>query len=225
MSTKPVHANPATDATEEAKPWGLPEFNARSMPTVDDLESMVLSARQQAVIEGRAEGYTKGYKEGYAQGSAAGTQAGTQKAYEEHAPELQRQVERFVALIECLSSPLAQLDEQVEAALLEMAIAAAHAVLRIRLQRDDALLMQVVREALSAAGQQGTALELRVSPEDCERIESALGAMETSKPRIQVDAELAGGDVRVHAESLRIDASLAARLETFVKNASGSKSP
>jgi flagellar assembly protein FliH len=214
MHGKSSYANLIDPALADlATVWGAPEINANPLPTVEDLEAMVMAAREQAMIEGRAEGYTKGYKEGHAEG----INLGTQKAYQEHGSDLNRQIERFVALIESLSSPLAQLDEQVETALLEMAIAAAHAVLKVHLQKDDALLSAVIRESMLAAGQQSTALELRVSADDLERVETHMRDLDQTKIRLVVDSELVGGDMRVQAESLRIDGSLLARLQQFAQ--------
>lgn len=177
------------DAASSAVPWGVPRFDAGAAPkTVDQLEAVVRAAREEGYAEGRAQGY--------ADGSA----------------EAERLAERFAALIESLSQPLAQLDDEVESALAALACAVAHAALGVELERDPELFGRILREALSAAAGESRILELRVHASDVERAGAALANLGGIAPRLIADAALEPGDVRVHTDSLRIDATLGTRL-------------
>lgn len=175
-------------AAQRAVPWGAPRFGAGGPQTVEQLEAVARAAREEGYAEGRAQGYADGRG------------------------EAERLAERFAALIESLSQPLAQLDEDVEAALADLACAIARAACRSVLERDDELYATLVREALAAAAGESRALELRVHPDDLGRAAAALEAIDGARPKLAGDSQLAPGDVRVHADSLRVDATLDTRL-------------
>lgn len=180
----------AVDADElsNATAWVPRELTGSRAPTVEQLDDMVTAARDEGFAEGRALGYSDGM---------AGAQA---------------EIQRLRVICHSLQRPLAELEDDVRDQLLALAVAIARAISRVQLAWDTQALMEVVREALAVAGTE-RALELRLHPGDVSRVELALEAGGVSTlPRIIGDPELAPGDVRVHGDVLRLDATVDTRL-------------
>ena len=182
-----MHPFPAPPEAE-ATAWTPRELAPRPAPTIEELDEMVRAARE----EGWREGQAQGYADGMAQARA--------------------EQQRLAALCATLQRPVAELDEDVAQQLLELSVAIARAVSRVQLAWDTGALMEVVREALAMAGTD-RGIELRLHPGDLPRVSLALeaGGMSTL-PRLVADPALSPGDVRVHGESLRLDATLDTRL-------------
>lgn len=180
----PTPAIPEAEATA----WTPRELAPRPAPTIEELDEMVRVARDEGYREGQAQGYADGMAQ------ARGEQ------------------QRLAALCATLQRPVAELDEDVAQQLLELSVAIARAVSRVQLAWDSGALMEVVREALASAGTD-RGIELRLHPGDVPRVSLALeaGGMDTL-PRLVADPALSPGDVRVHGESLRLDATLDTRL-------------
>lgn len=181
---QPLPAPHESDATA----WTPRELAPRPAPTIEELDEMVRVARD--------EGYRDGQAQGYADGMA----------------QARAEQQRLAALCATLQRPVAELEEDVAQQLLELSVAIARAVSRVQLAWDTGALMEVVREALAMAGNE-RGIELRLHPGDVPRVSLALeaGGMDTL-PRLIADPALSPGDVRVHGESLRLDATLDTRL-------------
>jgi flagellar assembly protein FliH len=176
------------DALASAPAWTPRELAPRPAPTIEELDEMVRLARE--------EGYEEGRNQGYADGMA----------------QARGEQRRLAEICSALAKPVAELEEDVAQQLLELSIAISRAVSRVQLAWDTGALMEVVREALAAAGADRS-VELRLHPGDVPRVDLALEASGVSTlPRLVADPALAPGDVRVHGESLRLDATLDTRL-------------
>ena len=171
-----------------ATTWLPRELAERAAPTIEALDEMVRVARDEGFNEGREHGYADGM-------SAARVE--------------QRQL---AALCRSFARPLAELEQDVAQQLMELALAIARAVSRVQLAWDTGAMMEVVREALAAAVNERV-VELRLHPGDVSRVEMALEAGGVSTlPRLVGDPSLQPGDVRVHGEVLRLDATVDTRL-------------
>lgn len=171
--------------------WEAPDLTPpppRAAPSVEELEAIERAARQ--------EGFARGHAEGYAQGQA----------------EVRRLIAQMEGLIDSFARPLAQLDGEVEAVLAELAVQVAGALLGRAYQAEPQLLADLVAEAVRLAGNGGREVEVRLHPDDLAQIKPLLAAQ--AGARLHADTTLARGDVRVHAEALRLDGSLSARLRS-----------
>jgi flagellar assembly protein FliH len=177
-----------SEQSARATPWMPRELAGRAAPTIEALDEMVRVARE--------EGFDEGREHGYADGMAA-------------AMVEQRQL---AALCGSFARPLAELEQDVAQQLMELSVAIARAVSRVQLAWDTNAMMEVVREALAAAVNERV-VELRLHPGDVSRVELALEAAGVSTlPRLIGDPTLQPGDVRVHGEVLRLDATIDTRL-------------
>lgn len=177
--------------------WAAPELvppppqEQREPPSVEELQAIEEAAR--------AEGYARGHAEGVASGQA----------------EVRRIIAQMEGILDAFTRPLARLDAEVGDALGDLAVRVAGALLRQRYEADPSLLVDLVREALDIAGNDNRQVELRLHPDDLGMLAPQL----TVQPgvRLIADTTLARGDLRVHGDSVRIDGSLATRLNAALQ--------
>jgi len=150
--------------------------------------------------EARDEGFTRGHAEGLAQGQA----------------EVRRLVARLEGIADAFTRPLAGLDNEIETALASLATEIAGALVRENYIEQPERMAALVREAVVSAGEMARNIEVRVHPDDLQMLRPLLPNVGGMVP----DISLARGDVRVHAEHVRIDARLATRLKRVLDNLS-----
>lgn len=190
-----------------AKRWIAPDLDARRPapepearasepppgPSVMELESIERAARE--------EGYQRGHEEGHAAGLAQAQ------------GEMRRLQAQIEGLLDSFSRPLAQLDAEIQAVLSELAVQVAGVLVGRAYEADPALLAELVEEALRATGSATREAEVRMHPDDIAAVQPLLANSELPRARLAPDSSLARGDVRVHTESLRLDGTLATRLQ------------
>lgn len=159
-------------------------------PTLEEVQAIQDAARQEGLEQGHAEGHA----EGLAQGQA----------------EIRRLVAQIEGILDNFSRPLLRLEGEVVAALGELSVRVAGQLLGRAYQAEPALLQELVNEALEAVGGSSREVEVRLHPDDI----AALAPLLKLAPgqRLSPDPGLSRGDLRVHAESVRIDGTLEARL-------------
>ncbi|MDA8362268.1 MAG: flagellar assembly protein FliH [Gammaproteobacteria bacterium] len=159
----------------------------------------VLTAKQIEQIQKQA------YEEGFAQGRQDG------KA------QVVAQAGRLAKLIGLLNEPLADLDQQVEHELVQLAMVIARALVRRELRSDPGAVVAVVREAMSVLPVAARHVSVHLHPEDAALVRGALALPEGERAwRIVEDPVLARGDCKVHTENSQIDASIESRLTSIV---------
>lgn len=180
--------------------WIAPSLHSRDAAATVDAEEPVVAmpdaAEVQAVIDAaRDEGFSAGYKEGLAGGQA----------------DIRRTMAQIEGVLDSFTQPLARLDNEVMDALAGLAMRIAGALVGREIQADPTLLATLSRQALEAIGSDARNVALHLHPDDLNTIGPQLELPE--HVRMVADAQLARGDLRVHSESLRIDAGLEARLK------------
>ncbi|KQN98048.1 MULTISPECIES: FliH/SctL family protein [Stenotrophomonas] len=177
----------------EASPAGAAGMPAEPMPQPPTLEE-IQAIQDAAYREGLEQGQAEGHAEGLAQGQA----------------EVRRLVAQIEGIVDNFSRPLLRLEGEVVAALGELAVRVAGQLLGRAYEAEPALLQELVVEALDAVGGSSRDVEVRLHPDDI----AALAPLLKLAPgqRLSPDPGLSRGDLRVHAESVRIDGTLDARL-------------
>jgi flagellar assembly protein FliH len=162
-----------------------------AMPSVEQLQAIEQAARD--------EGFARGHAEGLASGQA----------------EVRRLIAQFEGILDGFTRPLARLDAEVGDALAELAVRVAGALLGRAYIADPALLADLVREALDAVGATTREVELRLHPDDLGVLAPHLAGLDGV--RLVHDSALARGELRLHGESVRIDGTLSARLQSCLQ--------
>ncbi|WP_369975247.1 FliH/SctL family protein [Xanthomonas bundabergensis] len=189
--------------------WLAPELNAVPLPVQQDEELLpeepVLrppSLEDIQAIEAAAqhEGFERGHAEGLAQGQA----------------EIRRLTAQIEGILDNFSRPLARLENEVVGALGELAVRIAGSLVGRAYEADPALLAELVGEALDAVGGARREVEVRLHPDDIAALTPLLASM-ADGTRLVPDLTLSRGDLRVHAEAVRIDGTLEARLRAALE--------
>lgn len=170
-------------ASEEQAPPPVP-------PTLEEIQAI----QDAAYREGLERGHAEGHAEGLAQGQA----------------EVRRLAAQMEGILDNFSRPLDRLENEVVAALSELAVRIAGALVGRAYRSDPVLLQELATTALDAVGGAQREVELRLHPDDIAALTPVLAM--TAHTRLTADTSLTRGDLRVHAESVRIDGTLEARL-------------
>jgi len=175
-----------------------PQPLAREEEPVEIPHPPSLEEIQQIRDDAQREGYEDGLEQGRAEGLAQAQ------------GEMRRLSAQIEGILDNFSRPLVRLENEVVAALGDLAVRIAGGLVGAAYQAEPELLAGLVAEAVDAAGGVAREVEVRLHPDDI----AALTPLLTLAPatRLVADPALARGDLRVHAETVRIDGSLDARL-------------
>lgn len=156
------------------------------LPTLDEIQAIRDAAQE--------EGFQQGHADGYAQGQA----------------EVRRLIAQIEGILDNFSRPLVRLENEVVGALGELSVRIAGSLIGRAYEADPALLAALVNEALETVSGTQREVEVRLHPDDIAAINGLLSLPDGQ--RLSPDTSLSRGDLRVHAESVRIDGTLDARL-------------
>ena len=200
--------------------------NEKATLTVEEIESMQKQAYDEAFAQGSKEGYEKGYQEsakkGFDQGFEQGKTEGSKKGYEENLHLLRKQTADFLSLLESLSEPFKQFDEQVEKELVRLSIGIASQLIRREIKIDPGQIIAVIREAVNVLPVAAQKLTLHMHPEDAELVRSSLAIDDVSPPwEIIEEPLITRGGCKVKTEVSSIDATVENRLAAIVATVLG----
>ena len=169
----------------------MPASNAPPPPSVHDLQALEQAAH--------AEGYARGHTEGLAAGQG----------------EVRRMLAQIEGILDGFTRPLARLDGEVAEALADLAVRIAGVLLGRAYLVDPTLLADLVREALDTVGSGSREMELRLHADDFGVLAPHLAGLDGV--RLTIDNALGRGELRLHSESVRIDGTIAARLQAVLE--------
>lgn len=183
--------------------WELPLVTGNlSASTVNELESIQKQAYN--------EGFELGQREGLEQ---------TKQLMENNAAALK-------SIIEVLSDPLKELDDDVVNQLAQLSMTVAKQVVRRELHTEQGEIVGIVREAMSALPASTRKITLNIHPEDAELIRSSfsLGDDEDSDElrwRVIEDPIITRGGCKISSENSSIDATVEGRLNRIISSLLG----
>ncbi len=177
-----------------------------AMLTVEELEKL----QKEAEKEGYQVGYDKGHQEGYQAGLAAGQQ------------EIKQQLAVLQDMLDCLATPLAELDQQVEQDLVQLAITMTRQLVRRELKLHPEHVIGAMRAALAVLPVSDRKLKVYLHPQDIELVKTGL-AMDSDGAQWTwiEDPLLTRGGIRIETEDSTIDASVEARLNSVINKLLG----
>ncbi|MBX9913769.1 MAG: flagellar assembly protein FliH [Pseudomonadaceae bacterium] len=157
-----------------------------------------------------------GYNEGFAVGEKDGFHAGQIKAKHEAELLLQAKLLRLEQLMGQLLVPIAEQDQQIEQALVQLVSHISRQVIRRELQCDSSQLKGVLSEALKLLPMGAGNVRIHINAQDFELVK-ALRERHEENWRILEDEQLLPGGCRIETEHSQIDASVETRLEQAIK--------
>ncbi|MFI8479414.1 flagellar assembly protein FliH [Pseudomonas sp. NPDC078700] len=168
--------------------------------TLDELEAI----RQEA------------YNEGLLTGERDGYHAGQLKAKQEADAALATKLEGLERVMSQLFEPIAEQDQQIEAAMIDLVSRITREVIQRELDRDSSQIRQVLREALKLLPIGDDTVRIHLNPQDYDIIKTLRDRHEETW-RILEDEALLPGGCRVECANSRIDATVETRISQSLK--------
>ncbi|PUE00358.1 MAG: flagellar assembly protein FliH [Candidatus Sedimenticola endophacoides] len=170
-----------------------------------------LTAEQLSTLQKQA------YDEGFEEGKQAGFEFGHNEALVQAAEQAGTRLQLLDRVLQTLQEPLRELDEQVEAELVELSAAMVRQLVRREIQLDPAQIIGVVRDALGVLPVSARGIRLVLHPEDAALIRQvyAVEQKELSWEIIE-DPVLGRGGCRVITDTSQVDATLESRLAALI---------
>ncbi|MGE8360510.1 flagellar assembly protein FliH [Pseudomonas sp.] len=215
--------------------WALPSFDEHVEPPEQDLEAEHPAQEAAAVEEAPVESEEvaiedvkpltldeleairqDAYNEGFATGEKDGFRAGQLKAKQEADTALGGKLASLEQVMSHLLDPIAEQDQQLEAALVSLVSHMTRQVIQRELNTDSSQIRHVLREALKLLPMGADNVRIHINPQDFEMIK-ALRDRHEETWRILEDDSLLPGGCRVESEHTRIDASVETRMNQAIK--------
>lgn len=202
---------------DEPEPEPQPEITEFTSE-VDEQQQQLERLQQQMRKEAQGQGYNEGHQQGFAEGQKAGYDAGFQQgladAQQQQAP-LQARMQQLVTEFQ---STLESLDSVIAARLMQLALEAARSVIGQATTVDGSALLRQIQGLLQQEPMFSGKPQLRVHPDDLQRIEQTLGpTLDLHGWRLLADNTLHPGGCKLSAEDGDLDASVATRWQELCR--------
>lgn len=213
LITKQADVLSADELAEAIERWQAPRMV--SVNDVEESEGMLnvkaIEALQQQAQE---EGYKAGFEEGHKAGLKAGQQAGER--------EIKQQVTHLQNIIKMLQQPLADLDQQIEQDLVNLAITMTRQLVRRELKLEPEHVIGAMRAALQALPVSDRKIKIYVHPDDLTIIQKGLSLDQDAENRQWIeDPLLTRGGVKLETADTMVDATVDARLNSLISKLLG----
>ena len=202
---------------DEPEPEILPEPETFESEA-EEQQQLFERMQQQARKESQAQGYNEGHQLGFAEGQKAGYDAGFQQgladAQQQQAP-LQARMQQLVTEFQ---HSLEALDSVIASRLMQLALEAARQVIGQATTVDGSALLRQIQQLLQQEPMFSGKPQLRVHPDDLQRIEQTLGpTLDLHGWRLLADSTLHPGGCKLSAEDGDLDASVATRWQELCR--------
>lgn len=198
----------------------LPE--ASSEPQEEESEPDLQQTLAIMQAQAREQGHQDGYADGHANGVEEGRKAGFQQGLEQGLAEAKLQQApvhaRMQQLVSEFQYTLDALDSVIASRLMQMALEAARQVIGHTQGIDNSALIKQIQALLQQEPLFSGKPQLRVHPDDLQRVEEMLGAtLNLHGWRLRGDPSLHQGGCKVSADEGDLDASVATRWQELCR--------
>jgi flagellar assembly protein FliH len=211
---QPWSLNDLTEPKAVVEPLPLPPVESFGTPLDDTVvqEQQLAQLRLQAEQQGQQLGYADGQQKGYEAGFQAGMEEGRQQGLLEAQQQQQPLTAHWQQLVTEFQHTLDALDSVIASRLMQLALTAAKQVLGQLPVCDGTALLAQIQQLIQQEPMFSSKPQLRVHPDDYQRIEQQLGAtLSLHGWRLLADGQLHPGGCKVSADEGDLDASLATR--------------
>ena len=203
-----------SDEAVDYERWELPQVNH------SDIGLNGTTAEKLELLQKQA------YDEGYNLGYSEGLQLGQNKGYEEKKAEMSNNNTAITSIIELLTEPLKDLDDEIVQQLAELSMAVAKQVVRRELHTEQGEIVGIVREAMTALPASIRKVILNIHPDDAVLIRNAFSLGETDDSdelrwKVVEDPLITRGGCKLASENSSIDATVEARLNRVISTLLG----
>lgn len=213
LTTKQADVLSADELAEAIERWQAPR-----MVSVNDVEGSAgmlnVKAIESLQKEAQEEGYKAGFEEGHQAGFKAGQQAGEQ--------DIKKQVANLQKMMTTLQQPLAELDQQIEQDVVNLAITMTRQLIRRELKHEPEHVIGAMRAALQALPVSDRKLKIYAHPDDLAIIQKGLSLDQDVDNRQWIeDPLLTRGGVKLETADTMVDATVEARLNSLISKLLG----
>ncbi|WP_435953068.1 flagellar assembly protein FliH [Dryocola sp. BD626] len=183
-----------------------------------DLQQALAMMQMQAREQGHQDGYAAGHASGVEEGRKAGFQQGIEQGMDEARQQQAPVHARMQQLVSEFQYTLDALDSVIASRLMQMALEAARQVIGHTQGIDNSALIKQIQGLLQQEPLFSGKPQLRVHPDDLQRVEEMLGAtLSLHGWRLRGDPSLHQGGCKVSADEGDLDASVATRWQELCR--------
>lgn len=185
--------------------------------TAQDLEQIRHSAHQ----EGQEQGYKKGHEsglinghdEGYQQGLEQGKLDGHQQGYDQGKSEVEAQLSVLNQLVAQLHRPLDQQEQQIEQALLTLALDVAKKIVHTEVTQSPQPIIQAIGEGVKLLAT-NESITIRLHPQDLDRVQQVSNSEQLLQGNLLLaeDLTLSVGSCTVESNMSNVEFDLTSRI-------------
>ena len=190
----------------------------QAQESVPDLQQQLAQMQMQAHEQGHQLGYAEGQKIGVEEGRKTGFQQGLEQGLAEAKQQQAPVHARMQQLVSEFQYTLDALDSVIASRLMQMALEAARQVIGETKGIDNTALIKQIQSLLQQEPLFSGKPQLRVHPDDLQRVEEMLGAtLSLHGWRLRGDPSLHQGGCKVSADEGDLDASVATRWQELCR--------
>jgi flagellar assembly protein FliH len=223
-----------TNAFGKSRNWRYepPEETEISEPaplTAQEIEAIRQAAFEEGFNQGKEEGFAKGFDEGKAsghqEGFASGHEEGVAQGLAQGKETSDQQIAEMQLLIEQLHQPLANVEKNVEAQLLQLVVQLTQAVTKHEAKTNPDILLSAIAEGIKALPGQESGTQILLNPQDIKLVEQQFGVENIKEQgwRLLAAPQLSPGSCQIENSTSNIDLSVKSRLnevlESFLQEA------
>ncbi|WP_077286338.1 flagellar assembly protein FliH [Cognaticolwellia aestuarii] len=223
-----------TNALGKSRNWRYepPEETEVAEPaplTAEEIEEIRQAAFDEGFEQGKADGFSKGFEEGRADGHQEGLTSGHQEGLEQGLAQgketIEQQITAMQTLLDQLHQPLANVEKNVEAQLLQLVVQLTQAVTKHEAKTNPDILLSAIAEGVKALPGQESQIQILLNPQDIRLVEEKFGAGHIQAQGWQLLAapQLNPGGCQIENSTSNIDLSVKSRLsevlESFLQEA------
>lgn len=183
--------------------------------TAEDLEKIRQEAYQAGFEEGKQAGFEQGQKEGHVQGKQAGQQEGFNQGLQDGKVHIDQAVAQLRQCMQQLTQPIAEQQQLVEQAMMNVALAIARAVIHRELSLDSSQVAHTVNQAIHNLPDLAAGIKVHMNATDIEHARASIEGLDTAIEIIQ-NTSLQPGGCLVETSSQLIDYTIEKRFQKTV---------
>jgi flagellar assembly protein FliH len=197
--------------------------------TAEEIEEIRQAAFEEGFNQGKEEGFAKGFDEGktsgHQEGLTSGHEEGVAQGLAQGKETSEQQIAAMQIMLEQLHEPLANVEKNVEAQLLQLVVQLTQAVTKHEAKTNPDILLSAIAEGIKALPGQEPQTQILLNPQDIKLVEQQFGAEHIQKQgwRLLAAPQLSPGSCQIENSTSNIDLSVKSRLnevlESFLQEA------
>ncbi len=192
--------------------------------TAEEIEEIRQAAFDEGFNHGKEEGFAKGFDEGkvagHQEGLTTGHEEGVNSGLAEGKETSEQQIAAMQSLIEQLHQPLANVEKNVEAQLLQLVVQLTEAVTTHEAKTNPDILLSAISEGIKALPAQESHTQILLNPQDIRLVEQQFGAGHIQEQGWQLLAapQLPVGSCQIENSTSNIDLNIKSRLNEVLES-------